>query len=235
MKLRHMNKRLYLPGLLSVFLLGTGVSCKDKDKDIKKSYCTQNPSECPNIQGVKDYFLFKEGSWWVYEEETSHERDSVYVTESINNTSNYDFDMRLYSTRQDYFYHYWPDYASGNNSCSQSGSIHTRCVLINVSKGKPGDYVGDGDCFFYTFKQGDYETTFNTQFPNNKIIVEQVYQSYILGPLAFAKTVKIHELNTFIEGVQPTNHYYSEGVGIIRKEFLDSNQVWNLVSYHIAP
>src|SRR4051812_34053479 len=89
--LRHMSKRLYLLGFLTALLLFAGASCKDEDKHTKKNYCTENPSECPNIQGVKNYFLFKEGSWWVYEEETSLERDSVYVTEYINNSTNYDF------------------------------------------------------------------------------------------------------------------------------------------------
>jgi len=230
-----MNKRFYLLGLLSVLLLGAGVSCKDKDKDKKNSYCTQSPGNCESVLAAKEFFLFKEGSWWVYEEETSHERDSVYVTEYVNSSS-YDFDMRVKSALTDYEYHYSPFYVSGNQSCSQVNPVVGKCLYINRSKGKPGDYIGEGYCFFVNTVKGDWAyITGNIYFENNKISVEDSFQEYDLGILHFGKTYKIHELNTRIEGIQPTNHYYSEGVGLIKKELLDSNQVWNLVSYHIAP
>lgn len=217
--------------LLSVIgLAGAGASCHHK----QKSYCEETPAECHNIQCVKDYFCFKQGSWWVYEEESSHLRDSVYVTASANNPANFDFDVRVYSTYQDYFYHYFPTYISVNG-CSQNGAISTKCVLVNRSKYKPGELVGQGVCFFYNFAQGQSETTFNTAFPNNKISISEIDQAYTLGTLSFGPTVKIHELNTFVEDIQPTNHFYSLHVGLIRKELLDSNQVWNLVSYHIEP
>jgi len=230
-----MNKRFYLLGLLSVFLLGTSVSCKDKDKDKKKSYCTQSPGNCESILAAKEFFLFKEGSWWVYEEETSLERDSVYVTEYVNSSS-YDFDMRVKSALTDYEYHYWPLYVS-SNGCSTNGSIQNKCIYINRSKGKPLDYVGESKIFFINYKIGDYIYTGSDldYCLDNKIIIDDIQNTFTLNDLNFNKTIIIKELCSFVEGKQPTVHYYSKGVGIIRKEFLDSNEVWNLVSYHIAP
>jgi hypothetical protein len=35
------------------------------------------------------------------------------------------------------------------------------------------------------------------------------------------------------EHSQPTIHWYAEGVGLIKKELLDSNQVWLLTKYHV--
>ena len=35
------------------------------------------------------------------------------------------------------------------------------------------------------------------------------------------------------ESNQKTNHFYAQEVGLIRKELLDSNQVWNLIRYNI--
>lgn len=208
-------------------------SCKPKPAP--KPYCEDNPVGCTDIQGVKNFFCFKMGSWWVYEEEFSGERDSVYVTESINHTANYDFDMRIYSTYQDYYYHYFPIYASGSYKCNPSGDISTSCVRVKRSKYKASDYQGEGNCFLFTYNLGDSDNVSNTSFPNNKIIIESIYPQYNNGLLEFAETVMIHELNTLVEGKQPTNHYYSKGVGLIRKELLDSNQVWNLVDYHIEP
>jgi hypothetical protein len=217
---------------LAMILLFIVPACT-KDKTPCVTDCPE--SNCEDIQGVKDYFAFKVGSWWVYEEETSGDRDSVYVTEYANDPTNYNFDMRVYSTHQDYFYHFWPNFAGGSQSCSETGITCNDCVTVKKSKYKVGDFVGEAKCFFFLFSIGDFKygyTPVNLSF-NNTVAVQNIYSDYELGILQFDKTVLIHELHTFVDGEQPTNHYYSEGVGLIKKELLDSNQVWNLVDYHI--
>ena len=225
---RIMNRRLTLFLIVTAALAGMAVSCKDKNK---KAYCEENPSQCQSVLAAKDFFLFKEGSWWVYEEETSHERDSVYVTEYYD-SGGYDFDLQTHSTLEDYNYHYWPIYIGGNN-CSSNLPIQSKCLFIKRSKSKPGDFVDEGYCFFVNYRIGASLGSFNTVYENNKIYVTEIHDYYELGNMNFERTIKIHELNTFMEGRQPTNHYFSKGVGLVRKELLDSNQVWNLVSYHI--
>jgi len=224
-----MKKQLLFASLL-LFLLFGALSCKDKKN--KKSYCTENPGNCQSVLAAKDFFLFKEGSWWVYEEETSHERDSVFVTQYYN-SNGYDFDMRVKSSLTDYEYHYYPFFAGGNNSCSESGPVAGKCIYIKRSKGKPGDYIGEDYCFFVNFKVGDWIYISNVDFENDKISIESISDNHVINDLNFNQTVKVHELATFIETNQPTNHYFSKGVGLIRKELLDSNQIWNLISYHI--
>lgn len=224
----------YLPHITSLLfatllLFLTSSSCKDKNK---KTYCEENPSQCQTISTAKDFFYFKQGSWWVYEEETSHERDSMYIYESINDPSSYYFSVRIHSELQDYNYHYWPIY-TGGSSCSPQNPVSSKCLLIKRSKGKPGEFIDEGYCFYVYPKINSSLASFNTYFSNNKIIVEEINDSYLLDGLPFDKTIKIHELNTFMEGKQPTNHYFAQGVGLIRKELLDSNEVWNLVDYHI--
>lgn len=218
-----------------LILLFIFISSGCKPKPTPKTYCEDNPGNCSNIQGVKNFFVFKEGSWWVYEEENSGDRDSVFVTESVNNSSNYDFDLRVYSTYQGYFYHYFPEFASGNSNCTANGNINSNCVYVKRSKYKPGDYVGEGICFLFTYKLNDWQYVPNLNYTNNRITVTDIQNNYDLGDLSFLETVKLTELNTYQEGKQPTNHYFSKNVGLIRKELLDSNQVWNLVNYYIEP
>jgi hypothetical protein len=213
--------------LCTLILLG----CK-KDEPIP---CQETGNEnCEDIQNVKHFFYFKVGSYWVYEEETSGDLDTVYVTEASENPTNYDFDVRVYSTYQDYFYHFWPEYY-GAGSCQDSGPICSACLRVKRSKYKPGEYVGEGRSFIFVMEVGDFEYVPNTAFTNNKIIIDAKYDSYLIDTLIFNRTVKMHELNTFIEDKQPTNHYFSEDVGLIRKELLDSNKVWNLIDYYIQP
>lgn len=225
-----MKKLIYISLLFSIITISVFSSCKEK-----KTYCEENPGECRSVLTAKQFFLFKMGSWWVYEEETSLERDSVYVTE-YSNSSGYDFDMRTHSTLEDYNYHYWPFYAGGNQSCSESNPVQGKCLYINRSKGKTGEFVGEDKCFFVNYRNGSWTYAYNNiYYENNKISVSNISSTYSIGSLNFSETVIIHELNTRIEGIQPTNHYFAKNVGLIRKELLDSNQVWNLVSYHIEP
>lgn len=219
--------------LLVFLILGVSLipSCvKDKTPC---TTCPTGNTNCEDIQNVKKFFAFKLGSWWVYEEETSGARDSVYVTSYQNNPTNYDFDVRVYSTYQDYYYHYWPEFAGGVNSCSESGDICQRCITVMRSKYKTGDFVDEAKCFPFISKKGESFSNFNTAYSNNKLIINDVVDSFNLDLLLFGRTFVIHELNTYMEGTQPTNHFFSENVGLIRKELLDSNQVWNLVNYHI--
>ncbi len=194
---------------------------------------TSSGADCEDIQNVKHFFYFKVGSWWVYEEENSGARDSVYVTSALENPSNYDFDVEVYSTYQDYYYRFWPVYNLVSSECPAQGVICKQCLNINRSKYKPGDFVAETNCFFFTPELGAFEYEPHSQAPMNRVILDSIMTEYSLSNVIYERTIRIHEENTFMEGKQATNHYFSENVGLVKKELLDSNQVWNLVDYHI--
>lgn len=217
--------------LVSLIIV-TGVilfSCT-KEKVVNNTPCTS----CQKVTEAKDYFAFKVGSWWVYEEETSLERDSMYVTSS-SITSGYGFDTYMYSSYQDYYYHFYPNYSAGSQNCSQTEPVNSKCLFVHREKYKPGDYIGYSTVFFVNYKIGDFQYTSSdmTYCPDNKIVISNIYSNYNLAGFIFDKTIKIHESCSFIDGKQPTNQLYSRGVGLIRKEYIDSNKIWNLVNYHI--
>lgn len=228
------------PRFISLFsaallLLLTNSSCKDKKPQPSNDFCINNPQLCETPMEAKLYFSFKMGSWWVYEEETTHERDSLYVTEYVNDEQSPDFSTRIYSEREDYYYHYFPWIISSNN-CFPNGISSSKCIHVKRSKGNIGDYIGEDICFFIQHKKNDQIQITNVQFFGDKLTISEVYyDSFTLGDLTFNRTVKIHEDHTFIENNNPTYHYFAKGVGLIRKELLDSNEVWNLVNYHIEP
>ncbi|MDZ4758730.1 MAG: hypothetical protein SGJ10_11430 [Bacteroidota bacterium] len=67
--------------LCLITLLALCISCNLN----KKPKCTQsNTVHVP--QNAIDYFYFKEGSWWVYEDEATKEQDSVWVSYSRKDT-----------------------------------------------------------------------------------------------------------------------------------------------------
>ena len=212
--------------------LCVAVSCKQD----KVPFCEENPTECVDIRSVKDFMYFKVGSWWVYEEETTLERDCVYVVEASEDTGTFNFEMKTENTLSDYTMYYWPVYyGSGNNDCVENGLIHTKCLDIKRSKSKPGDFVAESDCFFYILEKGDFTYTDGgaPYYTDNELRVEEVMISYSNEGFEYGLTYQISEEHTAIENKQPTVHFYSRNVGLIRKELLGNSEVWNLVEYNI--
>lgn len=170
----------------------------------------------------------------MYEEENTLQRDSMYVIESYISPSSYDFNIRIQSSLTGYRYHYWPEYFPNSIGCSQTEPVGKRCLQIRRSKSKYQDHLGDNNCFFINFKINDYDFTgYSTLCSNNKIVFTQIEPSYSIKELNFTKTIVISETCSPHENSQPTKIFYSKNTGIIRKELLDSNQVWNLVKFHI--
>lgn len=225
--MKHLSLLLFTLPLIAV-------SCKPDSPTAHKKTCTDYGT-CETAISAKEFFVFKTGSWWVYEEESSHERDSLYVTESVD-TESADFSVWVYSQREDMRYHYFPLIVEAS-PCQSQTTIHrdTKCLYVRRSKGNFGNYIGEDICFFIQYWKGQNAKVTNIDFPHDKITVSDVYQEYQLSGFVFPTTVKIHENNTFIENNEETNHYFSKGIGLVRKELLGSNQVWNLVSYYIAP
>ena len=219
----------------AIVLPGMGVSCNDSKPQPSPGFCTTHPDLCEPTTAAKDYFLFKEGSWWVYEEETTHERDSLYVIEYANDPTSADFDITLYSSREDMRYHYFPLIVQVS-PCSNGGVSEKKCIYVKRSKGNFGNYIGEANCFFIQYHKEAFTGNNNIYHPDNRITVKEIYDTFDLGALHFdTRTIKIFEDYTLTEHHSPTNHYFTKGIGLIRKEILDSNQVWNLVDYHIEP
>jgi hypothetical protein len=125
---------------------------------------------------------------------------------------------------------------SSLNSCNIEGLVESRCLFVKKAKYKPSqEYFGDYNCFFIKHKENDfiYNSGSGSSCENNKLIVSQIFDTVIPGNDLPIKTVKFSETCSFLDGEQPVHYYYTKGIGIIRKEYVDSNEVWNLVNYHI--
>lgn len=218
--------------LAITLLLGMTVACKDKTPKPISTPCTI----CEARKEIKHYFLFDLGSWWVYEEETSHARDSIYVTESLNDTNSSDFECRLFSPYQNYYYHYFPLMTVSNptTGCTDDAITTKKCIYIKNSKYRPGVFVAEEICFFSQYYLGANTSAINVQYPNSLVTFTGLFDNYSLSNLTFGKTLKVHTDQSQLENNSPINEYYVKGVGLIRKEIIDSNQVWNLVDYHVT-
>jgi hypothetical protein len=212
-------------------------ACKDKNPTDSSINCSTNPSECQYASEAKEFFSFKVGSWWVYEEQTTHERDSVYCTINTNSGPSY-FYTETISARDSFKTHWFTNNMYEFNGCSTTELISKRCLNVRKTKLKDQNHLGESTMFFVKYNLGDTDHTGgNPNYcQNNKITISGIFESFQLGGLSFTgKTVEISEDCTHFEGDQPTKFTYSKGVGLIQKKLLGSNETWNLVSYHIEP
>ncbi len=206
-------------------------SCKDKTPNDPTANCTT----CHSVLEAKDYFAFKEGSYWVYEEETTHERDSMYVTQS-SISSGYDFYVIIKSQLTDFEYTYWPINKTTGNGCINQNNVSSKCLFVFRNKSKPLNNLGDTKAMFINYNIGSqYGTSeVGSQCFENMVKVSNIMGNFNNDFFNFGYTIKINESCSYHYDQQPVNLYYSKGVGIVRKELIDSNQVWNLVKYKIA-
>ncbi len=217
--------------LLFTFVLLSVASCK---KDPPTSYCSENPGACVDVRDVKDYFYFKIGSYWVYEEQTSGERDSIYVIETVNDENSVLFSTTKRSTYDGYDYRYWTTgvTSSVKNNVARKSERTTRVVS---SKFKSGDFVAEATCFLFYPTKGMWTYSNGGGYIgyDNKLEVKDLFANFDVLDQNFLDVVMVGEEHTVIEESQPTVHYYSPKIGLVKKELLTDNEVWNLVKYHI--
>ncbi|MGV6860584.1 MAG: hypothetical protein ACWA41_02370 [Putridiphycobacter sp.] len=199
-------------------------------------YCDIHPDECTKMQRIKDHYYFKTGSWWVYDEINTHQRDSQWVASDWLSDNHKEFDMVIKSTLDDYDRHRWTHlltYGENNNTI-----LKKRAAYIERSKGKAGDFVGTSFIGIFYPVTGDSVGNYGGGgYPSEtyrgilKII--DILDSYSESGKDYSNIIVISDEFNLSENSQPTVHYYAEGVGLIRKELLDSNQIWVLSDYEV--
>ena len=180
-------------------------------------------------QELKDWGAFKEGTWWVYEEENLKIRDSVYIY--LQETEEFRLDPRNQPNHYDYkiISHF-------------ASSTNIDLGLYDVSSIGSGPLMrremNDGgehslQCYLVVLPpvQGDF---IRTGGPRQHTIFDTIYPKLQIGDNEFTNVVRANNnMNLFYNGT-PTLLYSAKHIGIVRKEFPEYNQVWNLVKYNIV-
>jgi hypothetical protein len=202
-------------------------------KDEPIPFCEEFPDQCVEMERIKDHYYFKKDSWWVYEEQNTGAIDSQWVEKSWLNSNNKEFDMVIRSSRHDYDLHRWTHLLTPakNNDVVEKRKV----AYIERSKTKAGDFVGTSFIGLFTPVEGEwiYNSSLSPAFYDNILIIDKIYKEYSVSGVVFENTIKINEEHTITEQNQKTVHYYSEKVGLVRKELLDSNENWLLLKYDV--
>ena len=192
-------------------LLGILQSCresKDVYVDIRPEYL--------------EWINFKEGSWWVYQDSATSIQDSIYVK----------------STEEGYFqlkdWHYF-EYKRINIQ-SHTSSLNQ---YYNTSALSDGIYL--------TLSRSDISQTKLVRFPiiageaskvdenpDRVVVIDSVYTTFHIHSDTFSSVVRSYDNSNALYNYSPTKTYMCKGLGIIRTEIPELDQVWNLVRYKIV-
>ncbi len=192
-------------------------NCKDKEEIIRKV----DPE-------LKDWGLYQKGTWWVYEEENAKAIDSFWVDSvGVNFFKENEFDTKTWEqliTSIKSQNHSNNDMQFSLSSFSSIVRLTTKhyisqefgpdCIIVSVPFIK-GQRFSTGDVFKWTE-------------------MDTIYDSLKIGKNVFRNGVRANDNGNPAFFGHKTLFYTAKNIGIVRKEFPDNNEVWNLIRFKIV-
>ena len=203
-----MKYLLFITALFTIF-----AACDKPDDPVETYYLDKE---------MYDYVIFPTGSWWVYEEENSGQKDTVKVIKTdhlINDRTSIGYNFEMYfnknfsSLYNAEFITRATAFTEGylNKSVLEVESGTNLAVSTDfISEMENGDTLNLGQVGeIYAYKEDIIEIS-NTEYTNIRYFEKELET----GPTH----VKVS--------------YFSKNIGLIKKE-LWNGELWNLIDYHI--
>lgn len=192
--------------------------------------CRKSPPKPQYVmsQEFKDYTLFKNGSWWVYNRANSTDTDTMTVIKR---------DVEI--ADPSYISYKWEQYLLHLKSTYYKND--TIILLGDVSS--PLDFDTDYSRYLYSTSFSSFLITFFSNKPlkyrlslydNMETEYREFHNSITLNGITY-NNVKVFEIFSRVPIDQrlPRVIHYAKNIGIVRKE-LWNGQVWNLVKQNVV-
>jgi hypothetical protein len=211
------------------------VSCCKHDTEPSPCEC----GEVNSIEELKEWAFFKEGTYWIYEEESTGARDTFTVVNShdfITDQGNVQFDYETYRSSDGYYYWFWFN-EGWTSDCGAQDCC--RCRTLWCDKYISGDADGE-DRFlrFPTFEQNYAGLSWGGGDYGLVTVIDNFY-NFNNGNFLFDTVVVQRNDNSVLDQSTTTNeyfeviYYFAKSIGIVRKEITETNEIWNLVEYNV--
>ncbi len=213
---------------LVIFITVTINSCKEEETP------PQDMGFLP-LGVVKDYFGFKPGTWWVYENTKTGAIDSQFVIEYVLDTIYQESPYRKFNYESFYLKIF----------------SHTTKNIYQYYLFPLSAYVKDWEPIYYIDREVNYYPLvteycipfiypFNVKYqgpmPENTLYFGSVDSIFINGKFY----VNTCQFQTDVDGTfdknnshVPTMYYYSQYYGLVKHQRLDNNESWELVNSNI--
>lgn len=178
---------------------------------------------------------FKEGTYWIYQEENTGTIDSVYVYKQEEAYGESDRGSKKVKITYEVFLGSIFINSINNDTLYydvttfSSNILLTRVTRIKNDPARSCNIVPPPYSNF--FKEG-YTT--RTGLLSQKTVFDSIYPIYTLGELEFTNVIRANNNENYAYNGTPTLLYSARNVGMIRKEFPERNEVWNLIRYNVV-
>ena len=202
-------------------------SCEKPKSEPSPISCTNNTMPLPQM--AKDYFLFKDGSYWVYKNTITQQQDSFYVSDFKNLTgdnSQYKYGNKLKRCYEFYSY-------------KLSTTIGITIGIGILPSFPNNDLSFQNQPFFIN----ETNSITGQLYPKAEFVGDSLYRTnYVLdGIVMIIDTIEIdtQTFNNVLYFNNPngginyvTDSYYAKNIGLI-KFTTNDNQTYELIKYHI--
>lgn len=194
--------------ILSSFI---GQSCREKP-DV-----TRNPNY---LDGIEDWAIFEIGTTWVYEEINLGRLDTNVVTSIFE--SFFDGDNEPIT----YIKNCW--FKSSYYNKPRGFSIIEEIPIVTLmDSGKIGKNTPS---LVLPIELGN-----SIETAASEVTIKEIIPNYhIIGlDTTLSEVVKVSVFKDIIANSDTSFYYWSKGIGIIRKEFPERNEVWDLTYFDV--
>ncbi len=224
-KILSLNKIL---GFFTFLIITASCGCsndKNTDSDPNNGFWTI-PQE------VKDYIFFKPGSYWIYQDSSTGIIDSVFLE-----LYNYGIDTSFDGNNIDGFF----EYCFNNLHHSYDGKVDVYWVNggwlkmygytpVWHDKFYPGHFIGETYLFGHPFIEDKIYSPYTAL---GRIKLSKIFSNYSNSQVSYSNVLEFYNDSNITADFSKTNTFIAKNIGIIRKEVIDSGQVWNLIRHQV--
>jgi hypothetical protein len=203
------------------------VTCKHECPDPYSKGCNGCDYD-QSIEGMKEWYYFKTGSWWVYQEESTGELDTITVYNHWEGPTGEGYEGFLWNAEGSFDgYRYFHQFSSSfSNHCLNQDNC--TCHKLLREKSIPGDYIGGARMFAYPLILGNYLNISGAVVaPSTSTVIGSNSSIELLGE-------EYHNVSIWDVTIDASEHdkhtrySFAKNIGIIRREIVDDGKVWLL-------
>jgi hypothetical protein len=205
--------------------------CKHEPQiDPNSAYC----GEATTIDEMMEWVYFKEGSYWVYQEQNTGALDTMtvyYDYNGVSSTGNRSFTVKMRSSLDGYTYEYWFNEAWSGDCSLFPGCF---CRVVDIDKYIPGDFAGGNHTFVFPLRIGNRAGQLGPNLETGASEIIQYNDTMSINSSLYFDTFTFR----IDFSVQHEHHLaiykIAQNIGIIQKEIPDYNENWLLLNYQIS-
>jgi hypothetical protein len=218
--------------VLSLALALSLVKCKHEPPPEVPKVCQYDSS----VEEMKKWYYFKTGTWWVYQEQTTGDLDTItvyYDWEGTNSSGTVGFEWTATSSWDGYDQYY---------IFNDSYSIHCitaetcTCHKVKRARGLPGNFVGEAQIFLYPLIEENYTNLIG--FPNGQITggtstITDTNLNYVFENEIIQNVVRWEVTTDQSIGGWPSVYLIAKDIGIVQRTHPHTNELWELINYQV--